>query len=275
MNKLIFFAGFLAFVGVMAFALMREIDRNEAEIGVGISGTIHVAPEFLRDIVKTDNAHVFLFPPDSSQPVARRVINPFVPPINFYIGQQHALSGRPLQGSYRLLVISDKDGRIENPAPGEVIGNMTDPIVLGTERYLYRMQQPFRGLPPELRQSPASSPAIDPQLSIQGTMTVVSELRAGVSSNDRVVIMLFDMSKGRPVAMKFIPHFYDGQPFSIGQADAMRGQTLQGAYSLRILIDKNNQPFQSVPGEVIGRSAAPIPLGTKDLQFVLDTPYTR
>ena len=55
----------------------------------------------------------------------------------------------------------------------------------------------------------------------------------------------------------------------------MRGQTLNGKYSLRILTDKNNQPFQSVPGEIIGRSNNLLSMGTADVKFVLDQSYTR
>ena len=55
----------------------------------------------------------------------------------------------------------------------------------------------------------------------------------------------------------------------------MGGQPLKGPYSLRILTDKNNQPFEPSPGEVVGRSQTLIPLGTHNLQFVLDQPYTR
>ena len=55
----------------------------------------------------------------------------------------------------------------------------------------------------------------------------------------------------------------------------MGGQTLSGKYSLRILTDKNNQPFQSVPGEIIGRSQDLISLGVNNLEFELDQQYLR
>jgi len=96
-----------------------------------------------------------------------------------------------------------------------------------------------------------------------------------VDSEDRLVIMLFDPKKGRPVAIKMLEKFNLPQKFSIGQSNAMGGQTLSGKYSLRILTDKNNQPFQSFPGEIIGRSQDLISLGVNNLEFVLDQLYLR
>ena len=63
------------------------------------------------------------------------------------------------------------------------------------------------------------------------------------------------------------------QAFSISVppalADSARGKT----FSLRILTDKNQNPFDAAPGEVVGRSL--VPLGTRDVEMVLDAPYTR
>ena len=96
-----------------------------------------------------------------------------------------------------------------------------------------------------------------------------------LDSTDRLVIMLFDIEQGRPVAIKILNSFKPPQNFSIGQANAMGSQLLKGKYSLRILTDKNNQPFRSTNGEIIGRSKELIPLGTSNLVFELDQVYTR
>jgi hypothetical protein len=135
----------------------------------------------------------------------------------------------------------------------------------------YSVDRPFQSFPAELLVVKTDSPAT----SISGTVVVSAELQDQLDSADRLVIMLFDLEQGRPVAIKMSPSFKPPQKFSIGQANAMGGQALNGKYSLRILTDKNNQPFQSVPGEIIGRSLGLISLGTADLEFVLDQPYTR
>ena len=55
----------------------------------------------------------------------------------------------------------------------------------------------------------------------------------------------------------------------------MPGAQLKGPFSLRILTDKNNQPFESAPGELIVRSAEALPLGSHGLSFILDQEYRR
>ena len=96
-----------------------------------------------------------------------------------------------------------------------------------------------------------------------------------VRPEDRLVIMLFDPKKGRPVAVKILDNFKLPQKFSIGHSNALGIQTFRGKFSLRILTDKNNQPFESVIGEIIGRSKNLIALGAKNIEFVMDQNYVR
>ena len=272
-NKILLFSALLVFIGLTGYALWRELDRNEALIRTSISGVIHVAPG-IGDVVRTDNAHVVLIDPQTQQPVALQTLNPFVPPLTFQIGQQHVLGDFELQGDYRLLVVSDKDGNIQKPARGEVIGAVTEPLALATEEYQYHMTQPFRQWPPELAHA-SNNGETDPATLIQGRIVVADDLKSQVEDTDRLVILLFDPQQGRPVAIKLMPHFQENQSFTIGQANAMPGQILQGNYSLRILTDKNNQPFESVAGEIVGRSSELIPMGTQGIEFVLNENYVR
>lgn len=276
-NKLILLAGLAVFAGLVAFGMWRELERNEGQIQSGISGVIKLAPGIGAGIVKTDNAFILLFDPKTLQPVAVSRPEVFVPPLTFHIGQINALEGvPPLYGAYRLLVVTDKDGNLERPSGSEYIGDLTPPIQLGTEAFEYVLNKPFEGLPRELmQQRPKASAADDPKTTISGTYSVAPALAANVSSSDRVIIMLFDPQKGRPVAIKTVDQFQDGQSFSIGQSDAMPGQTLSGSYSLRIITDKNNQPFASVDGEVVARSQTLIEAGTQGIQMVMDSAYQR
>ncbi|MBF0279313.1 MAG: hypothetical protein HQM13_16070 [SAR324 cluster bacterium] len=274
-NKLILFTSLGIFVCLMVYALWRELDRNEKQIGSSISGVIRLSPGIGAGIVKTDNAHILLIDPETLQPVAINTLNPFVPPLTFHIGQEHVLGNYQLQGAYRLLVISDKDGRLGNPSSGEVMGEVSEPLPLSTEGYQYVLTKPFRQWPQELQTSSESQTQENSSSMIQGKVMVSAELKAQVSESDRIIVMLFDPKLGRPVAMKIIPQFRNNQTFSIGQAQAMPGQTLKGDYSLRIITDKDNQPFNAAPGEIVGRSSDLVPLGTKDLEFVLDQKYVR
>ena len=117
----------------------------------------------------------------------------------------------------------------------------------------------------------AGSRADDPALTISGTVRVSEALRGGVETSDRMIILLMDPQLGRPVASKIIPHMFLPQSFSISAPAGSAGK----AYDLRIVSDKDGQPVNSVPGEVVGRSKEPIPLGTSGLDFLLDTPFRR
>ena len=268
-NKLIFWSAFVGFVGLTVSALWNELSRNATKLEYSISGVILSANGVGGGIIKTDNAHVLLFDPKTLELVASQIINPFLPPLTFSVGQ--ADTSRPLRGAYRLLVLTDKDGNPNRSSPGEVIGQLTPSIPLGTERVEYYMDRPFIRLPAELLAFSTASP----KPSIRGIITIHPKFLDQVDSEDRLVIMLFDPKKGRPVAIKMLEKFNFPQKFSIGQSNAMGGQTLSGKYSLRILTDKNNQPFQSVPGEIIGRSQDLISLGVNNLEFVLDQLYLR
>ena len=268
-NKLIFLAAFIVFVGLTVYSLWNEVSRETTQLKYSISGVILSAPGVGGGIIKTDNAHVLLFDPETLELVASKILNPFLPPLTFSVGQDDA--GQPLSGSYRLLVLTDKNGNPNRPSAGEVIGPLSQPILLGTEGVEYSLDRPFRSFPTELLVAKTDTP----ETSISGTVVVSAELQEQLDSTDRLVIMLFDLKLGRPVAIKISDNFVPQQKFSIGQANAMGGQTLKGEYSLRILTDKNNQPFQSVPGEIIGRSQCLISMGTGDLEFELDQPYIR
>ena len=270
-NKILFFSALGIFICLTGYALWRELDRNQKQIQSSISGVIHLASGIGAGVVRTDNAHVILIDPQTRQPVALNTLNPFVPPLTFHVGQEHVLGNYQLQGAYHLLVVSDKNGSLEGPVQGEVIGDLTSPIQLATESYQYYLTRPFRQWPLGMW---SDDDVENSDLMIQGKVKVKAELAALVDERDRLVIMLFDPKQGRPVAIKIIPYFHKDQPFTIGQAQAMPGQKLQGSFSLRILTDKNNQPFHSTPGEIVGRSADLIPLGTKDIEFILDQNYT-
>ncbi len=268
-NKLIFLAAFIVFSGLTVYALWNEVNRETTKLKYSISGIILSAPGVGGGIIKTDNAHVLLFDPETLELVASKIINPFLPPLTFSVGQSDARQA--LGGSYRLLVLTDKNGNPNRPSAGEVIGPLSQPILLGTEGVEYSVDRPFQSFPAELLVAKIDTP----ETSISGIVVVASELQDQLDSTERLVIMLFDPKQGRPVAIKMVDNFISPQQFSIGQANAMGGQALNGKYSLRILTDKNNQPFQSVPGEIIGRSESLISLGTDNLEFVLDQPYTR
>ncbi len=268
-NKYIFFIFLIGFLALIINELFEELKRNNLLLKNSISGLILSKPEISRNIVKTDNAYILLFEPETLDLIALKIVNPFLPPVTFSIGQEDA--EEPLRGSYRLLVITDKNRNINLPFAGEAIGPLMEPISLGTEGVKYYLDRPFEKLPTDFDIVKSESHVS----SISGTVYVSSPLRNNLDSNDRLVIMLFDLNKNRPAAIKILTNFNPPQKFSIGQLDALKGQILKGEYSLRILTDKNNQPFQSFPGEIVGRSKSLVSMGTQELEFELDQKYIK
>ena len=268
-NKLIFFSALFCFFGLTIYALWNEIERNTTKLEQSISGAILTTPGVGGGIVKTDNAHVLLFNPDTLELVASRIINPFLPPVTFNIGQSD--TDLKLSGMYRMLVLTDKDGDPNRPSIGEISGPLTQQIPLGTEGFKNYLDRPFKSFPEELMSRETDSP----EKSISGIVKASPKLSNLVSPDDRLVIMLFDPEKNKPVAVKILENFKLPQKFSIGHSSALGIQPFGGKFSLRILTDKNNQPFESVIGEIIGRSKNLIALGAKNIEFVMDQNYVR
>jgi hypothetical protein len=133
---------------------------------------------------------------------------------------------------------------------------------------------PMAGGPISERAGPLGEPEGDPAFSIAGTITVAKALAGSVEPSDRLIILMFDPQQARPVAFKIIPHTLLPQRFTITLPPDARPGNKDG-YSLRILTDKDDNPFGAAPGEVVGRSAKLVPLGTTGLHFQLDSPYTR
>ncbi len=268
-NKLIFWLALIFFLSLTTYALWKEISRNTAKLEQSISGAILTAKGVGGGIVKTDNAHVLLFDTETLELAASRIINPFLPPVTFSIGQSD--TELKLSGAYRMLVLTDKDGDPNRPSIGEIIGPLTQQIPLGTEGFKYYLDRPFKSFPKELVYREKDSP----ENSISGIVKASPKLASLISPEDRMVIMLFDPKKGHPVAVKIMEKFKLPQRFSIGHSNALGIQQFRGKFSLRILTDKNNQPFESVIGEIVGRSKKLIALGAKNIEFVMDQNYVR
>lgn len=282
----------VCFFLVTGWALLRELGREERTLRTSISGVVEIAPRLfsagVADVVRTDRLALYLVDPKTREPVLLRFQSPLVPPMNIRIGQDHAPDGTILAGPYFVVGITDKDGEVFRITPGEIYGISKTPILLGTKGFRLVLDQPFRGSlfnnavagrpappdtgPPATQKAPAGD--ADSRYSISGTITVTKALSGTVASSDRLIVLMFDPELGRPVATKIIPHTLLPQRFTITLPPAARQNAKKG-YGLRILTDKDNNPFGAAPGEVIGRSAKPVPLGTTGLNFVLDQKYVR
>ncbi len=274
--------GFAVLVGV---ALWREFQRDAVQIRHSISGTLDydsaLSAAGVGDIVRTDRVALILVDMNTRQPVAIKFESPLVPPMNFRIGQEDARDGKPLDGRYELVAITDKDGEVFKRVPGEVFGRAERQVALGDEQVQVVLNQPFRGTlfneAPGAAGVPGAGPAAGdeagpPERTISGTVRAAASLAGSVAASDRLIVLLFDPELGRPAAVRIVPQARLPQPFSISLPP---GQPLKAGYSLRIITDKDGNPFGAAPGEIVGRSAGLVAPGTHGLDFVLDQPYQR
>ncbi len=276
----------LLFVVAVAFALLREIEREETLLKYALDGLVVLDTSLLASgkasIVRTDRLALFLVAATENQPRALRTITPLIPPTAFRVGLEHALPGHDVPvGEYWLIGITDKDGEIFRPMPGEVYGRSPAPIKLGSKKIRLVLSKPFQGgllnqatqsKPPPTQSTGAQ--ALDKRYGISGTVVASKALQSKIKAQERLIVLLFDPQLGRPVAFRIIESATLPARFSIYLPPAQH-QNAKKSYDLRILTDHDNQPFRAVAGEVIGRSNKPIPLGTTNLRFELNQPYTR
>ena len=285
-KKIIIIGLVLGFVVALGAVLMREISREEEKLASSISGRAEVTEQLFRtgmaDIRREDRAAVFLIDPKTKEPAAMKILSPFIPPAAFDVGQEN--SRLELKGEYILVLITDKDGELFRPSPGEVYGISTEPVALGSQNVVFIVDQPFRGglmnnagkvhAQAQMASNPQESTAPQ-EFSISGTIDVTPDMKSHLEQSDRLIVLLFDPQSGRPAANIIIPEAKLPQKFSISVSSAVAEANGGKGYYLRVVTDKNNNPFGSAPGELAGRSTETIALGTKDLKFILNTPYTR
>ena len=256
-------------MALILYAINNEINRNEIQLKSSISGLIKATPAVESSIIKTDSAYVMLFKPNSSMPIAVKVINPFLTPTSFQIGQESA--NETLEGEFRILIFTDKDGNPETPSIGESSGELMEPILIGTEKVVYTLNQRYKGLTKEITEITRN----EISQNIQGVVNVEKKYINKIKPSDRLIIMLFDPKIIRPVAIRILSKFTLPQKFSIGVSDTFDGNFIEGPFSLRILTDNNMKPFVSNKGELIGRSKNLIDLGNNKISFFLDEEYNR
>ena|SRR5579863_830173 len=277
-------AAFAVLVGV---ALWRELQRDADAIAHSISGRLDVDPRAMDsgegDINRTDRVALILVDMETRHPVAIHFESPLVPPLNFRISAQDAQDGKPLTGHYQLIAITDKDGEVFRAVPGELYGQGSAPVAIGDQQVVIALTEPFRGN--LFNQGMAAGPFAGgpgggpfnaqpgpPERTISGTVSAAPEVAGTVTPGDRLIILLFDPELGRPAAVSMAEVTKLPQAFSISIPP---GQPLKSGYSLRILTDKDNNPFGAAPGEIVGRSGDLVKPGTKGLKFVMDQPYVR
>jgi len=292
--------GTVVFLSAVAMALLREVDREEAQLERAISGVAEVSEAMVStgqaDIARTDRLALLLIDPKTGEAVALKTVSPFVPPMAVAIGQKDVRGDFELQGSYYVMGITDKDGDIAKPTRGEVFGRSPEPIEIGQERVQILLDHPFRGqVPPLASESDRSmwegraAPRVPPPSSeaMQANFVRVADgnpcsggnmiegwVRAGVGSagqaepGERLVIRI--LVPGAPaLARAFVyPEFRLPHRFRVAPSTNMAGRPPSAAYLVEAYTT-TDPGLAEDSARLLARSESLIPLGSHGVQLEL------
>ena len=120
--------------------------------------------------------------------------------------------------------------------------------------------------------TPGTTSAEGEMQAIRGTLTVAPDLAHHVGPNDRLIIKLYHPKDGVEMDAKYqiLPSFSLPFAFQAAPSIDMNARTKYNAYVLELFTDKNDDVLATAPGELIARTAAPVPLGTQDLRLELN-----
>jgi hypothetical protein len=108
---------------------------------------------------------------------------------------------------------------------------------------------------------------------IRGTLTVAPALAHNIGPDDRLVIKLYYPKEGieMDAAYRILPRFQLPLQFQVAPSVDMSGSTKFDAYVVEMFTDKDGDVLGTAPGELVGRTPAPVPLGTAGLLLELST----
>ena len=120
--------------------------------------------------------------------------------------------------------------------------------------------------------TPTTLSAEEAMQAIRGTLTVAPGLARHVGRDDRLIIKLYHPGNGVEMDAKYqiVPSF--SLPFAFRAAPSidMNARTKYDSYVVELFTDKDGDVLGTAPGELVARTAAPVPLGTEDLRLELN-----
>ena len=98
------------------------------------------------------------------------------------------------------------------------------------------------------------------------------ELKAKLSPTDRLVIKLFHPKDGIEMDAKYsiISNFQLPLEFRVSPYIVMDGTTRHEKYVIEVFTDKDQDVLGIADGELLGRTAGTVDLGTRGLQIILN-----
>ena len=108
---------------------------------------------------------------------------------------------------------------------------------------------------------------------IRGTIDVRPDLTQHVSPEDRLVIKLFHPGDGVELDAKYaiLETFTLPVEFRIAPTFDMSGGSKWKSYVVQVFTDKDSDVLSVAPGELLGGTTDPVPLGTTGLALELDS----
>lgn len=106
---------------------------------------------------------------------------------------------------------------------------------------------------------------------IRGVVTVAPDLADHIAPDDRLIIKLYHTEGGVELDARsqIVPRFRLPFPFLAAPSLDMNARTKYDTYVVEVLTDKDDDVEAIAPGELIARTPAPVPLGTKGLRLEL------
>lgn len=115
--------------------------------------------------------------------------------------------------------------------------------------------------------------AAESERTITGTITVAPALGVPVPQNG-VLFVIARQGDGPPLAVKRIPNPSFPLTFALGPEDRMAGgRTFEGEVTIVARLDRDGAAGPPGPGDIEGRATAPVKIGQRLVEIVLDKAY--
>ncbi len=105
---------------------------------------------------------------------------------------------------------------------------------------------------------------------IAGTVELSTDLSTKVSPEDTVFIIARKAAAGPPLAVKKLPATAFPLSFVLSEKDVMVGGPFDGEVELTVRIDKDGDASTKLPGDLLGKTQAPVKVGDKSVKVLLD-----
>lgn len=107
--------------------------------------------------------------------------------------------------------------------------------------------------------------------SIEGTIELAADVAALWQANDTIYLIARRGQAGPPVAAKKLKAEKFPLSFTLAASDVMfQGVPFEGELDVIVRVDKDGDAATKSPGDLMGRSSAPIVVGSKGVKIVID-----